>query len=79
MERYTQLTSEQRYQIYAFLKAEHTLTFIAEVVGKHKSTISCEIARNTSARATARYKHNGFVINENRESTPDVSQPVTGI
>jgi len=47
---YSQFTSEQRYQIYALLKAEHTLTFIAEVVGKHKSTISREISRNTGAR-----------------------------
>ena len=47
---YSQLTSGQRYQIYALLKAGHTLTFIAEVVGKHKSTISREIARNTGGR-----------------------------
>ena len=43
---YSQLTSEQRYQIYALLKAGHTLTFIAEVIGKHKSTFSREMARN---------------------------------
>ena len=47
---YTQLTSEQRYQIYALLKAEHTLTFIAEIIGKHKSTICREIARNSGGR-----------------------------
>ncbi len=47
---YTQLTSEQRYQIYALLKAEHTLTFIAGVVCKHQSTISREIARNSGDR-----------------------------
>ena len=50
MANYSQLTSEQGYQIYALLKAEHTLTFIAKVVGKHKSTISREIARNTGGR-----------------------------
>ena len=50
MERYSQLTSDQRYQIYALLKAGHTMTLIAEVVGKHKSTISREIARNTGER-----------------------------
>lgn len=47
---YTQLTIEQRYQMYALLKAEHTLTLIAEVLGKHKSTISRELARNTRGR-----------------------------
>lgn len=50
MANYSQLTSEQRYQIYALLKAEHTLTFIAKIVGKHKSTISREITRNTGGR-----------------------------
>jgi IS30 family transposase len=44
---YTQLTSEQRYQIYVLLKAEQTMTCIAELIGVHKSTISREIARNT--------------------------------
>ena len=47
---YSQLTSEQRYQIYALLKAEQTQTFIADIVGTHKSTISREISRNTGAR-----------------------------
>ena len=47
---YSQLTSEQRYQIYALLKAEHTQTEIARVVGKHKSTISREIRRNSGKR-----------------------------
>ena len=47
---YSQHTSEQRYQIYALLKAEQTLAFIAVVVGKHRSTISREVARNTVER-----------------------------
>ena len=50
MERYSQLTSDQRYQIYALLKAGHTMTLIAEIIDKHKSTISREIARNTGER-----------------------------
>ena len=47
---YSQLTSEQRYQIYALLKVEQTRTEIARVVGKHKSTISREIVRNSGER-----------------------------
>lgn len=47
---YSQLTSGQRYQIYALLKAQHTLTFIAQVIGKHKSSVSREIVRNTGER-----------------------------
>lgn len=50
MEPYSQLTSEQRYQISALMKTDHTQTEIAEIVGVHKSTISREIRRNTGER-----------------------------
>jgi IS30 family transposase len=43
---YTQLTQEQRYQIYALLKIGHNQKEIAEVIGSHKSTISRELRRN---------------------------------
>jgi len=46
MKKYTQLTQEQRYQIYAFLKAGFLQTQIASEIGVHKSTISREIRRN---------------------------------
>ena len=46
MRRYTQLTREQRYQISALLNTGHSLTKIAQQLGKHKSTISREIRRN---------------------------------
>lgn len=47
---YTQLTHEQRYQIYALLKIGHSRTEIAEVIGSHKSTISRELHRNCGQR-----------------------------
>lgn len=47
---YTQLTQEERYQISALLKAEHDQTEIAMILGRHKSTISREIRRNTGLR-----------------------------
>lgn len=50
METYSQLTNEQRYQIYALLKKDHTQTDIAKIVGVHKSTISRELRRNTGER-----------------------------
>ena len=50
MENYTQLTSEQRYQIYALLKADKTQTEIAVIVGVHKSTLCRELARNSGGR-----------------------------
>jgi transposase, IS30 family len=46
---YTQLTREQRYQIYALIKAAHSQSQIAVIVGCHKSTISRELRRNCSA------------------------------
>ena len=47
---YTQLTQEQRYQIYALLKMEHSQKEIARVIGTHKSTISRELHRNCGQR-----------------------------
>jgi len=47
---YTQLTQVQRYQIYALLKIGHNQTEIAEVIGKHKSTICRELLRNCGRR-----------------------------
>lgn len=43
---YTQLAREQRYQIYALMKAGHNQTQIAAVIACHKSTISRELRRN---------------------------------
>jgi IS30 family transposase len=47
---YTQLTREQRYQIYALKKADHSQTEMASIIGCHKSTISRELARNGGQR-----------------------------
>lgn len=46
MGEYTQLTQEQRYQIYAFMKAKFSQTDVAREIGVHKSTISRELKRN---------------------------------
>src|SRR6185295_2355332 len=43
---YTQLTREQRYQIFALMKAGHNQSQIAAIVGCHKSTIFRELRRN---------------------------------
>lgn len=50
MSLYTQLTQQQRYQIYAFLKAGFSQTATAEEIGVHKSTISRELSRNHGLR-----------------------------
>jgi IS30 family transposase len=50
MRSYTQLTREQRYQISALLKMEHSHTEIAGLLHVHKSTIGRDINRNRGRR-----------------------------
>lgn len=50
MRSYKQLTREQRYQIYALIKAENTQVEMAKIIGVHKSTISRELSRNTGKK-----------------------------
>lgn len=47
---YKQLAREQRYQIYALMKAGLSQTAIARIIGVNKSTISREIRRNRGLR-----------------------------
>jgi IS30 family transposase len=48
--KYNQLSVEQRYKIEALISTGHNLTYIANVLGVHKSTISREIKRNVPQR-----------------------------
>jgi len=50
MKRYSQLTREQRYQIYALKKAGLSQSRIAALLDVHKSTISRELRRNCGQR-----------------------------
>jgi IS30 family transposase len=47
---YRQLTQEQRYQIYACMKANRSQQHIAAEIGVHPSTISRELSRNRGRR-----------------------------
>lgn len=47
---YQQLTQEQRYQIYACMKADWSQLQIALEIGVHPSTISRELSRNRGGR-----------------------------
>jgi len=47
---YQQLTQDQRYQIYAFLKADFSQSHIAQELGVDKSTICRELKRNRGQR-----------------------------
>jgi IS30 family transposase len=57
---YTQLTREQRYQIYALMKAGQNQTQMAVVVGCHKSTISRELRRNRGQKGYRPYQADEF-------------------
>jgi IS30 family transposase len=47
---YTQLTREQRYQLYALKKMGHSSSAIAVVIKVHPSTVGRELRRNTGGR-----------------------------
>jgi len=47
---YTHLSQSERYQIYALLKGGHSLTEIATILGRHRSTIYREVSRNSGLR-----------------------------
>ncbi|CAB5498270.1 Mobile element protein, partial [Bathymodiolus azoricus thioautotrophic gill symbiont] len=54
MQKYTQLTYEQRYHIYLLNKQEYNQTFVAKSINRSKSTISRELSRNTGKK---KYHH----------------------
>jgi IS30 family transposase len=47
---YTQLTQEERYQIYAYKKAGFSNALIAQELDRHESTIKRELSRNEGLR-----------------------------
>lgn len=48
--KYKHISQIERYQIYSLMKAQHSITQIAKLLGRHKSTISRELRRNTGFR-----------------------------
>ena len=50
MKTYTQLTQEERYQIYALKSADHSPADISRILGRSKSTIGRELKRNEGLR-----------------------------
>ena len=65
---YKQLAREQRYQIYALMKAGHNQTRIATVVGCHKSTISRELRRNRGLKGYRPYQADEFAFDRQCEA-----------
>jgi IS30 family transposase len=69
MKHYTQLTREERYQIYALKTAGQSKTQIAKVIGRHKSTIGREMARNGGLRGYRPKQANSLAVNRRQEKS----------
>ena len=74
MRTYTQLTQAQRYQISAMLKIGQTQTEIAEVIGKHKSTISREVRRNRGQRGYRPKQAQQMSMDRRKKATPRIQE-----
>ncbi len=68
MRTYTQLTQEQRYQIYALLKMGHLQVEIAGVIGVHKSTISRELRRNRGLKGYRPKQAHQFALDRRKKA-----------
>jgi transposase, IS30 family len=70
MRTYTQLTSEQRYQISALKRMGHSRTEIAKELEVHKSTISREVCRNMGERGYRPKQANEKACERRANATP---------
>ncbi len=68
MRTYTQLTREQRYQIYALLKAGHIQSEIARLIKVHKSTVSREFRRNRGQKGYRPQQAHEFALNRRKKA-----------
>ena len=75
--RYTHLSQEERYQIYALLQTGITQTKIAYILKRNPATISREITRNKGLKGyrpkQAQYKMKQRALNSRNASTIDAS------
>lgn len=70
---YSQVTQEQRYQIKALLKMNHSQTQIARVVGVHRSTISRELKRNLGQRGYRPKQAHEFALERRAKAKPTIT------
>ena len=69
MRSYTQLTQEQRYQIYALLKAGHNQIEIAYFIKVHKSTVSRELRRNRGLKGYRPKQAHQFALSRRKKAS----------
>lgn len=65
---YTQLTYNQRYHIYTFMKAGFCQSEVAREIGVHKSTISRELKRNRGGRGYRPKQAQRFAMERQKKS-----------
>jgi IS30 family transposase len=63
---YKHLSQAERYQIYALMKAGHDQSQIANLLDRHKSTITRELSRNTGSRGYRPKQACGCLLIERR-------------
>ena len=77
MRGYTQLTQEERYQIYILKKAEYSQAEIAGLLGRDKSTISRELRRNRGLKGyRPRQAHNLALLRRYDKARPRIGSKV---
>jgi len=80
MRTYTQLTQEQRYQIWALMKTGQNQTKIAQQLHVHKSTISRELARNCGLRGyRPKQAHQRTVFRRQNKATHQIDSVTWGL
>ena len=72
---YAQLAQEERYQIHGLLKAGYSLSEIAEETGRHRSTVSREVRRNSGQRGYRPAQAHRFALKRRKAA---VSSRITG-
>lgn len=75
MSTYTQLTQEQRYQIYALKKMGHTPSETAKVIEVHKSTVSRELKRNQGQKGYRPQQAHRAALLRRQKAKPKISGP----
>ena len=74
---YTQLTQEERYQIYALKKAGHIQAEIAGIVGRDPGTISRELRRNRGLKGyRPRRAHNLAMARRREKAQPRLGDEI---
>jgi IS30 family transposase len=73
MRTYTQLTQEQRYQIYALKVTGHSASEIAAVIRVDKSTVSRELKRNRGKRGYRPQQAQSLAMERRQKATPRIT------